>query len=295
MEKAILKTLIYADLFDYPLKINEIHRWLIGKKANIRQVEKALKFSKEYYFLQKRDGLVAKRKLREKQSTTFYKKAKILSQTLRFIPWIKLVGISGGLALNNAGKSDDIDLFLITERNRLWISRLLALGILSLIGQRRKVGDSGRKIAGKLCLNILLEEDKLEQKNKDIFVAHEVLQMKVLWQRDEIYTKYLMDNEWAFRFLPNWVGVGVACLAVKKRSYGINLSTCGNLHFLIGANFATLINYLEVLAKKLQLKIMQQPRGMERIEEGALYFHPEDCRLTVLEKYRQKVRSAISP
>ncbi|MDD5415481.1 MAG: hypothetical protein PHE48_00570 [Candidatus Daviesbacteria bacterium] len=317
MEKAILKTLAYADIFDYPLNTYELHKWLIGKKLTLRQVEKALKklyqvsgikYKGEYYFLPRRNKLTAKRRRREKQSAIYFRKAKILSQALKLIPWIKLVGVSGALAVGNAGKSDDIDLLIITSKNRLWISRLLALGLLSLIGRRRKVGEKGRKIAGKLCINILLEEDRLEQQSKDIFVAHEVLQMKVLWQRDGVYSKYLEDNEWAFKFLPNWIGVMVARRGAKKRSHGRDLLTCENFvedrylqslrksaqnlqHFLTARDFATLIvNYLEDFAKRWQLKIMKQPQGMERIEDGALYFHPNDCRLKILSKYKLKVR-----
>ncbi len=294
MEKAIFKTLIYADIFDYPLKINEIHKWLIGKKATLRQVEKALyklsqesrvKSQQEYYCLPRRNKLVSKRLHREQQSVIYFRKAKILSQALKIIPWVKLVGISGGLALNNVSKKDDIDLFIITCKNRIWLSRFLIAGLLSLTGQRRKKIDKGRKIAGKLCINVLLEEDKLEQQNKDIFVAHEVLQMKPLWQRDDIYSKYLLDNEWVFKFLPNWIGNNVL-----SSKYYVSREKGKNSHNTKYIIPNTVLNVLEKLAKKLQLKIMQQPQGMERIEDGALYFHPKDCRLKVLSKYEGKLR-----
>lgn len=214
MEKAILKTLIYADIFDYPLKAYEIHKWLIGRKAFLRQIDKALEKLrvkgkaervKDYYFLKGKEGLIRKRHIREKQAHKFLLKAKIITWFLKIIPWIKLVGISGGLAMENAQKSDDIDLFIVTSKNRLWTVRLLVLGLLSVIGQRRKVGEKGRKIAGKICLNTLLEEDRLGQGKGDIYLAHEVLQMKVLWQKDGIYSRYLEDNNWVFRFLPNWI------------------------------------------------------------------------------------------
>lgn len=55
------------------------------------------------------------------------------------------------------------------------------------------------------------------------------------------------------------------------------------------------MDILERIAKWLQLKIMQKPNGMERIEEGALYFHPEDCREKVLAQYQQKIKKIISP
>lgn len=282
MEESILKTLIYADIFDYPVKINEIQKWLIGKKANIRQIESAIKrlnqkskidCLQDYYFLPKKEILVRKRLQSKIQSRKYFKKAQILAQILRLVPWIKLVGISGGLAMDNTQQKDDIDLILITRKNRLWISRLCALGILTLTGQRRKKGEL-KQIAGKLCLNILLEEDKLEQKNQDIFVAHEVLQMKVLWQRNGIYRKYLEDNEWVFRFLPNWIES-----VESKNSH----NTKYKIH-------NTILDRFENLAKWFQLKIMQKPKGMERIEDGALYFHPADCRQNVLFEYARRIK-----
>lgn len=274
MEKAILKTLIYADIFDYPLKINEVHKWLVGRKATIRQVEKVLKVQSEYYFLPKRKKIAVKRKIREKESLIYLKKAKLIAGFLKIIPWIKLVGISGGLAVNNASRKDDIDFFIITGKNRLWLCRLLILGLLSLTGQRRKKADSGRKIAGKLCINILLEEDKLEQKNKDIFTAHEVLQMKPLWYKDNVYSKYLEDNSWAFKFLPNWIATESQKSKFKRQNFNSKFKS---------------FDLIEKFAKWLQLKIMQKPKGMERIEDGALYFHPNDCRLKVLAEYRKKL------
>lgn len=283
MEKAILKTLIYANIFDYPLTIFEIHKWLIGRKVSLYQVEKALnklyqvssvKYQGGYYFLPRRAGLIARRKRRKRQSDSYLRKARILASFLKIIPWIKLVGISGGLAVDNASKKDDIDLFVITGKNRLWISRLLTLILLSLSGQRRKVGEKGRKIAGKLCINTLLEEDRLEQSNKDIYLAHEVLQMKVLWQRDGVYEKYLQDNEWVFKYIPNWVGPQTQNLKLKTKNYNSNLKT---------------FDLVEVLAKWLQLKVMKKPQGMERIEDGALYFHPNDIRPKILKLYQQKI------
>lgn len=158
MEKAVLKTIIYADIFDYPLKSNEIHKWLIGRKVKLRQLEKAIKSLGSrvksqggYYFLRRRENLVSKRLRKEKQSQNYFKKAKLISQIFKIIPWIKLVGISGGLAINNVSKRDDIDLIFITSKKRLWICRLLVLGLLSAFKQRRKRHDKGRSIAGKLC------------------------------------------------------------------------------------------------------------------------------------------------
>lgn len=295
VEKAVLKTLIYANLFDYPLTIFEIHKWLIGKKANLRQVEKALqKLNQEsrimnygeYHFLKSNKRLVHKRRQREKQSAKYLKKAQLIAQILKLIPTVKLVGISGGLALNNASKSDDIDLFVITSKNRLWISRLLILGLLLLMGQRRKATDSKRQAAGKLCLNTVLDENFLEQMNKDIYLAHEVLQMKVLWQRGGIYSKYLRDNSWVFEFLPNWVGNTNQELRIMNYESSKNQKNHNSLFMLHDST----LGILEGLAKKFQLWYMKQPQGLERIEEGTLYFHPNDYRVNVLKEYKLQLK-----
>src|SRR3989339_985416 len=144
MEKTVIKTLIYAEIFNYPLKINEIHKWLIGRKATLRQVEKALeklkkdKKSGEYYFLKANGSRIRQRKISELCSDRYLRKARLIAQLLKIIPWIKLAGISGGLAVNNADKSDDIDFFIITAKKRIYLCRILILGLLSLLGQRRK-------------------------------------------------------------------------------------------------------------------------------------------------------------
>lgn len=291
MEKAILKTLIYGDIFDYPLKAWEIHKWLIGKKASLQQVEKGLrnlnnessiKHQAGYYFLPRRIQLVTKRKLKQKQSDKYLKQARVVARIFKIIPWVKLVGVSGSLAMQNAGKLDDIDLFVITDKNRLFLSRILMLGILNLLGKRRKPRQTKRQTSGKICINLLLEEDSLAQTNKDIYLAHEILQMRPLWQKDGIYSKYLADNEWAFKFLPNWTST------VDSINYfNFSLGSKSRRH-------PSLIDFLEKIAKWIQLKYMRTPQGMEKISNNALYFHPQDCRPQVLELYDKKIKQFIS-
>lgn len=284
MENAILKTLIYADIFDYPLTLREIHKWLVDKKVDLKQLDKALgklnqkskiKNKNKFYFLPGTEGIIKIRNQRIKQSKIYFRKARFVTIFFKLIPWIKLVGISGGLSMENAGKNDDIDLILVTAKDRLWLSRLLALGVLSMTGQRRKSSHTKKEAMGKVCLNILVEEDKLEQRQKNLYVAHEVLQMKPLWFRDGVYSRYLEANQWAFRFLPNWIS-GLRIQDLKLRSKKNNST----------------INLLEKLAKKFQLKIMQKPKGQERIEDGMLYFHPKDYGDFIISEYQKKLRRA---
>ncbi len=291
MEKAILKTLIYYDIFNFPLKAWEIHKWLIGKTSTLKQTEKAInslvkkqkiKTQKGYYFLSGRNGVVSKRLEREKVSKSHLQTARLISSIFKLIPWIKLVGISGSLSMMGSTKTDDIDLFIITSKNRIWVSRLLLIFLTSLTGLRRTRREKILTAHGKLCINLILEESNLEQSKKNIYLAHEVLQMKLLWQKDSIYSDFLHTNSWAFKYLPNWRSSIIEIQKSKVRNQKYNLKSWSP------------VDLLEKFSKNLQLKIMGNPDSNERVENNALYFHPEDKGVKILEEYKKRLSKLIS-
>lgn len=213
MKKAIFKTLVYADIFDYPLTSGELYRFLIADKAlnysRFRQAltrtntnEKQIDTNGEYFFLRDRRKIVVTRKKREKWSQEKLKIAKRVASWLKLIPWIKMVALTGALAMNNSRKNDDIDLFIITSKNRLWLSRGLVVTFLRLTGLYRRPG----KIKNKICPNMLLDEGHLmiPSKEQDLFSAHEVCQLKPLWDKNNCYQKFIKANLWVKKFLPNW-------------------------------------------------------------------------------------------
>jgi hypothetical protein len=218
MEKAILRTLAYADVFDYPLAEEEIWRWLVledrrQKTEDRKRFAHSLGFTlnsrqicvtKGFYHLPNREEIVKIREQREHWSASKLKLAEKVAGILRLIPWVKLVGITGALAMENADKEDDIDLLLVTSKNRLWLTRLFSVFLVELTGQRRRPGD--KKVKDKICLNMLLDESHLAipEKEQDLFSAHEVCQMKPLWKKEKTYQQFLKANQWSQEFLPNW-------------------------------------------------------------------------------------------
>lgn len=216
MKQAILQTLCYHDLFDYPLALEEIHRFLIGNSKfkmknsklklqikNLIQIGK-VEEKKGFYFLQGRGKIVSIRKKREKISQKKLKIAQRTADWLRLIPNVKMVAITGAMAMENAEKDEDIDLLVITSKNRLWLTRIQAVLLIELLGNRRRLKDV--EVTDKICLNIFLDESRLQmpKEKQNLFVAHEMAQMKVLWQRDDLYQKFLKANLWLKKFLPNW-------------------------------------------------------------------------------------------
>ena len=210
-ERSVLKTLAYADIFNYPLKKDEVWRFLISQTSQsepkvLRVLSVCPKISQkgDFYFLKGREKNVSLRKKREKWSQKKIEIAHRVARWFKVIPWIKMVGISGALAMNNAHKNDDIDFLIITQKNRLWLTRLLVVLATEALGKRRRPND--KQFKDKVCLNMFLAEDKLTipQKERDLFSAHEVIQLKPIWEKDDSYQKLIKRNQWVKKYLANW-------------------------------------------------------------------------------------------
>ena len=216
MEKAILRTLAYADVFEYPLTKEEIWRWLVSEdrkqktknrkefahsfKSNLNS--RKIRVTDGFYYLKGRRRIVTLRKKRERWSQQKFKIARRVASWLRFTPWVKLIGVTGALAMANSDQEDDIDLLIITSRDRLWLCRGLIVCLLRLTRLYRRPG----KIKNRICPNMLLDEKHLAmpKKERDLFSAHEVCQMKPLWEKGRTYQRFLKANQWSKEFLPNW-------------------------------------------------------------------------------------------
>jgi len=211
-----------------------------------------------------------------------------------------LVGISGALAMENSDEDDDIDLFIITSAGRLWLSRFLVTILVELVGQRRRpnhefkrmkneskliksVGISQKSagisnIKDKICLNMFVDESHLAipERERNLFTAHEVAQMKRLWDKDEAYDRFLVANSWVGEYLPSAIGNAKLQFKIKKEK--------SPTHLLI-----YLSNYLEKLLCVLQIKYMAKRRTIEKIESGRILFHPDDKSEWAIDKFKYQI------
>ncbi len=209
-QAAILKTLAYADVFAYPLTLKELRQFLIGQKTNEEslkenlQVLKKISFKGNYFFLKNKRGNVKRRGKRKKWSQRKWLLARKAAGWLKLIPWIKMVAVTGNLAMDNAEQDDDIDLLIVAAKDRLWLTRLLTNFLMEIVANRRRPGD--KEVKDKICLNMFLDENHLEIpfKEQNLFTAHEVCQLKPVWVKSQIYQKFIQENLWWQKFLPNW-------------------------------------------------------------------------------------------
>jgi hypothetical protein len=206
VESAILQTITYVDVFDYPLTPEEVHRYLIGIPAPAEKVTQILsnghlvpdRLNRRdgYFFLSGRAEIVETRRRREKVSKEMWPVARHYGRLLAALPFVRMVAITGSLAVNNVEPPADIDYLIVTEHGRLWSCRAWTI-LLVRLAARRGV---------HLCPNYFLSERHLRFEEQNLYTAHELAQMIPI-SGLPIYRRMRQLNAWTADFLPNAAGI----------------------------------------------------------------------------------------
>jgi D-beta-D-heptose 7-phosphate kinase/D-beta-D-heptose 1-phosphate adenosyltransferase len=248
-------SIVYHDIFDYPLTLTELIKWEAGVTF---APDIAIGSKNGYFFIASKEGQVLKRLMRKRISARKYEIAKRAGSLLGIIPWIRLVGITGALAMENADEAADIDLLIITRRGTLWLSRLLALFILMAVGfPTRRFGQKDQK--DKLCLNMWLDESDIAwpAKDRNPYTAHEIAQIVPLVNKKKTFESFIFANRWLKGFWPNAVMVNTKTKLKTKKPNAV-------------------IQFLEALAYLAQLKYMNSKITREVVTPTRAIFHPHD-------------------
>lgn len=162
LEEAVLKTLAFFDLFDRPLTVYEITQYLPGFQASDDEIfaylsQSPLASSCEGYFcLKGREAIFSLFFSRKTVNENLWKKVWRFSFIFSFIPFLKDVSVCNRLAYEAATAKSDIDLFVVSKRNRLFLCRTFLLFFLGIFGVRLH----GNKITGRFCLSFLVSKDR---------------------------------------------------------------------------------------------------------------------------------------
>jgi predicted nucleotidyltransferase len=202
IKKNILATLAYFDLFNYPLTMDEVFLYLPAK-CDTEDFEYALKclvidrlvyhFDK-FYTLKNDYFLISRRVKGNAKAAELISIAKKVSDLLIRFPYVRGIAISGSLSKNFADENSDIDLFIITAKNKLWIARTIMHGFkkLTFLVNRQDY----------FCMNYYIDEQELQIREKNIYTAIEVATLMPL-HGDTVFEKFYIANAWGREYLPN--------------------------------------------------------------------------------------------
>ncbi len=288
LQSSIIKTLIYFDVFSYPLTGVELFEYLQIKAQDEAALlvelkslcEKQLVFNLNgYYSLRNQYEQVEKRLIGNKYAETFVPKAFKNAKLIGSFPFVRGVGISGSLSKGYMDESGDVDFFIITEPERLWIARTL------LILYKKIFLLNSRKY---FCVNYFIDTNHLEIPDKNIFTATEILTLIPAYN-SSLFQSFLDVNNWAINYLPN-----------KFFTQNKALST---EHHLIKNGIEKLLNnklgeYLDAVFMRLTLKKWKSKfKYIESIDfELAMRtrkyvskHHPQGFQQRVLSKIEEKI------
>lgn len=169
LERSVLATLCYFDLFDYPLTLAEVARYRYrldpddASAPSFSDVRSALAAAGAgsvagYHFLPGREGIVSTRLLRYRLAEPKFRRARRAAAVMGRMPSVRFVGVCNSLAIANAGTESDIDLFVIVRDGTVWTTRLAVVSALEALGLRPTDGSH----ADKLCLSFFLSDRDLD-------------------------------------------------------------------------------------------------------------------------------------
>lgn len=266
MKRDLQRVLRYFYRFDYKPTFQEIYTFFpskVSKKKLREYLDRTQKYTLGEYN-KKNQALSSKALI----SLGKIQRARRYIRVISLFPQVRLIGLSGSVAMLSASQNDDLDLFIVSKRNRLWTARFIANTAAWFFGLKRNRDKNQAK--DKVCLNLFFSETHLSiaKDRRTEYMAHEVLQMMPILDVNRTYRAFLNENDWIRSFYPN---VRLDRFVPNKFSQ-VHSITKNNVR----ASGGVIGDLFENLCRWLQLSYMSKPKGAERIEEGQLWFHPRD-------------------
>ncbi len=312
LEKSIIATLVYFDIFDYPLTALEVFKWLLRQgdgqiENSFYQVKSALdkdslkkiiNQKNGFYFLKHRERIVDQRLENYKVAERKFKKAIRFIKLLRFNPLIKMVAICNSLAFSNAGDYSDIDFFIIAKKKRIWLARFWANFLPKIFGLRPTRSDT----QDKLCLTFFIAEDKLniadlQCSQFDIYLAYWISQVLPIYDPDQLYPQFIKANNWIEKYFPNFLPYQVNNRRkVKDSIISKSFRRLGGLiYWRVWGNWQeSLVKNIQLAALPATLKKVANQDTKVVINDQVLKFHDNDRRAKFKKMFEEKMSKLVN-
>jgi len=285
LEKAIIKTIAFFDLFDFPPTAREISTCLNDEFSLHNIIEVAdnsllIKFARGYYFLPGRAEII---NTRQKRYNYYCRKLKIAHRFARlfsFLPAVEVVCLANVIGPHNLRDESDIDFFIITSQGKIWQTRLYCSGLVAILNKR----PTNKNKRDKICLSFYVSSDRLclndvKLKPIDPYFEHWLHYLVLLYNKNNTYNNFLMIN-----------GLLTGDLKIKDVNHESGQKT-----------YQSPVGKIEKLARFFQLIIMNpalQEAALNKngvvINNQILKLYLKDSRQKYLQKYGNKLEQIFT-
>ncbi len=301
LQKAVLSTVAYYDALEYPVTEFEIWKHLlvpedsgvvvstslcsVARSLKELKREGRLEYKRGFFFFPGQEILVEKRIRQEKSAVDKLKRASRLIHFCSWIPYVRMIAITGSLSLKQGDKESDWDFLVVMKGGAIWTGRFFLTLWLELLGRRRH----GKKIQDRACLNCYLADNHLEVPLQDLFSSHEYRFLYPVMGRDT-FRAFEFSNRWISRYRPHFslTEIPPAFLQTPSRF---------TRHFqhLLESIFP--FSFFEARLADFQKKLIQEnPKtqlagGFIEATDQALIFLPEPKGPQVFERFKERLSS----
>ncbi|MAX80594.1 MAG: nucleotidyltransferase [Crocinitomicaceae bacterium] len=198
VKKSLLESFCYFDIFSYPLSLNDLKEF--GTHPfETKDLEELIKDGvicqkNGFYALSDSDADVRKRIAGNERAVELEQKAIQQALFIGQFPFVRSVSLSGSMSKGYMDEEADLDFFVITTPQRLWIARTL------LILYKKIFLLNSKKY---FCVNYFVDTDHMEIEEKNRFTATEVVTLRNVYGK-EVHQAFLKANQWAFDIYPNY-------------------------------------------------------------------------------------------
>ncbi len=275
-EKAVYETLCYFGVFNYPVSLYRLCTFLISPiPYSASEVLHSLELFQNEGLVRKDNGLyilshldpvpVTDRVIFSDQSL---KLVNFASSFLKKIPWILFIGVTGSVAAKNATLDDDIDILVITQDRRLWLSRFFVVGFLKILRLYR----SDKSFKNKICPNLFISQSAINwEHDKNVYIAHDICSMVPILEREGVYFEFLTANKWVRTYYSNFLfGFEEKHIKQVKKS---------NI----------LLDFFDRVFMKVQLLYMRGKITSEKVSPSIAHFNRDDSKPFVLSTFEQLI------
>lgn len=285
VDAAVLRTLLYADIFQFALTLNEIHLFLIHDQAvSCDLIEQRLKQSPllrhyvshedGYYVLREHTAYIARRQEREALADSLWPVAQRYGAWMGQVPFVRMVALTGALSVRNPAHShDDFDYLLVVQPGRVWLARAFAVIMVRL----------ARRTGVHLCPNYVVAADELVEERQDLYTAHELVQMVPMYGKT-IYDEMMARNSWLLSYMAN-APAGRHAVPPDRPRWFKRLT-----EWLLSGRIGNWLERWEFRRKQRRFAVeAQRPGASAQIDAAHVKGHFDDHGSPVLDAYYQRL------
>lgn len=280
IKESVFDVLTYFSIFKFPLFFWEIHKYMsydCSEEELKTVLDNMLATQQIYYenscYSQQIDKEQIQNKierftLAQKRLVQAQKRARLISK----FPFVSMVAISGSLSKYSSKPDGDIDYFIVTKHNRLWIARTLLhlfKKFTFLVGKEHD-----------FCMNYFVDTSRLKIEEQNKFTAIEISSL-IIQEGEDVFNAFLKENNWIKQFVPN------AYKAHKSQKTTTNPSSSQILDSLN-------IKLMNLTDRKWRLKWKRKGYDMEqydlafKTEVSISKNHPKNYQKQILDQYESK-------